>query len=277
MYSGTTLTAISGRILGAHQKIDRVARNDLRALLIDDNLFPATREILRFEGTNGPDGIKRKSPSHNEPWHYIDPYDENDSRLLELISNHYAGLVTALRSSNRERAAFEAAWLAHAIVDGLTPAHHYPYEAELTELRGEGIETRTSLKHKLVLPGQTRRKQVRNNWKMWGPGGLLTTHGFFELGVASLIAPLPLKKAMPSAANIAAMHEQGLKDYFLRIAREISALGLYEEYYKRGWTTRLAHKVRKVLAPRIIETVTLAWYSALIDAGLAKAGTHADH
>ncbi len=50
--------------------------------------------------------------------------------LIELIKEHYKNLVKELQANNSERISFEAAWLAHAIVDGLTPAHHYPYEAE---------------------------------------------------------------------------------------------------------------------------------------------------
>jgi hypothetical protein len=42
---------------------------------------------------------------------------------------------------------------------------------------------------------------------------------------------------------------------------------MYERYYKRGWTTKLIVDVKQVLAPAIIQTVTLAWYSALVDAG----------
>ena len=32
-------------------------------------------------------------------------------------------------------AAFEAAWLAHAVTDGFTPAHHEPLEEQLEGLR----------------------------------------------------------------------------------------------------------------------------------------------
>ena len=37
MYSGTTFTNKSGSIMGAHQKIDRVARNNISKLLDDDS------------------------------------------------------------------------------------------------------------------------------------------------------------------------------------------------------------------------------------------------
>src|SRR5579863_8983752 len=133
MYSGSTLTKISGNILGAHQKIDRIARKQLEELLPGLH-FPEISDILKFEGSDGPDGIKRKSPGKDEPHHYIDPFDISDTKLIDQLKHHYGELVQALKGTNDIRAAFEAAWLAHALVDGLTPAHHYPYEEKLKEL-----------------------------------------------------------------------------------------------------------------------------------------------
>lgn len=63
-----------------------------------------------------------------------------------MIEDHIVNLTEALKADNYQRAAFEAAWMAHAITDGLTPAHHYPFEEKLEELRGESIETRNSTK-----------------------------------------------------------------------------------------------------------------------------------
>src|SRR5580704_9751779 len=100
MYSGTTFTRYSGRILGAHQKVDRVARKHLGTLLKNDKLFPSEKQILLFEGKNGPDAIKRKSPARDEPWHYYSPFNEDDSRLIELIRDHYNNLVSELKSKN---------------------------------------------------------------------------------------------------------------------------------------------------------------------------------
>jgi hypothetical protein len=271
MYSGTTLTPISGRLLGAHQKLDRLARNSLRHLLDKDAVFPGTQAILHFEGVNGPDAIKRKSPAKDEPWHYYSPFDEADNRLIDLIEAHYDRLVAALKKEDTIRASFEAAWLAHAIVDGLTPAHHYPYEEALTELRGgKGIETRTSVKAKIVLPGETRREQVRNNWKMWGPRGLLTTHGFFEFGVAALIAPFGHRPVKVNEKDMLELHKYGVLELFRRKAKEISSLDMYHRYYQHGWTPRLARQVRNHLAPTIVKMVTLAWYAATVDAGLTE-------
>lgn len=271
MYSGTTLTKYSGRIMGAHQKIDSVARRHLAKLLKNDSVFPGIKKILHFEGKNGPDAIKRKSPAKDEPWHYYSPFDNDDSKLLELIREHYLLLVKELKANNQERIAFEAAWLAHALVDGLTPAHHYPYEEKLVELRGgEGIETRTTYKGKLVMPGDTRREQVKNNWKMWGPKGLFTAHAFFEFGVASIIKPLSFSDAAPTEEMLKKSLDIGLIEWFRRTAREIAILDMYGRYHRRGWTIKLSYDVRHKLGPEIIQTVAIAWYLALVDAGLVK-------
>jgi hypothetical protein len=271
MYSGTTLTNKSGSFIGAHQKIDRVARNNLSRLIVDDTLFPASKKILHFEGKNGPDGMKRKSPAINEPWHFLNPFDDQDTTLVDLIKSHYDLLVKELRDGNEERISFEAAWLAHAIVDGLTPAHHYPYEKELSILRGgEGNETRSSIKHKVILPGSSRREQVKNNWKMWGPKGLISTHGLFELGIAAIIAPLSFNDSLPTPEEIDHMLDIGISEWFKRTAREIAVLDMYNRYYQRGWTTKLTVEVRNKLIPDIIKTVTVAWYCALIDAKIIR-------
>ncbi len=265
MYSGTTLTPLSGRLVGAHQKLDRLARGSLRKLLSDDGdaAFPQIKEILHFEGINGPDAIKRKSPAKDEPWHYYSPFDDTDTSLIEQIEDHYALLAAALKAKDEVRAAFEAAWLAHAIVDGLTPAHHFPYEEKLTELRGgAGIETRTSIKDKLVLPGETRRQQVHNNWKMWGPRGLLATHGFFEFGVAALLVSFSVRQVTITNRDLHDLQEYGLIEVFRRTAREIGGLDMYHRYYESGWTPHLARQVRKHLVPAIVKVVTLAWYGA---------------
>lgn len=276
MYSGSTLTAASGRILGAHQKIDRRARRHLSVLLPEGADFPPIRRILHFEGHNGPDAIKRKSPAKDEPWHYFNPFDEADTLLLELIGSHYDKLVTALVSDDEVVAAFEAAWLAHAVVDGLTPAHHYPYEEKLVELRGGlGKETRVTLKDKIVLPGDTRRQAVSNNWKMWGPKGLFTTHYAFEWGVSTILLTKTLDRtSMPTDAEVAAMQQRPLAEYYRMAAKEVAALGLYDRFYKEGWTIKLAREVRCKLLPDIIRVVTLVWHRAACDAYGRSMGRH---
>lgn len=265
---------LTGRRIGAHQKIDRLARTSLAPLLADNGRFPTAKLILHFEGVNGPDAIKRKSPAKDEPWHYYDPFDKADTRLLDILGGHYDELVAALKKQDEVRAAFEAAWLAHAVVDGLTPAHHYPYEEKLAELRGgRSNATRTSLKDKIIMPGSNGRDMLRNNWRMWGPKGLLASHGFFEWGVAVMLAPLSEKHAALTKQDIKELHKHGMLSLFKRKAKEVAALGVYDDYVKNGWTPTLARRVQKHVVPALTKMVTLAWYAAAIDADIAEGGS----
>ena len=271
MYSGSTLTNRSGNLIGAHQKIDRSARKALRDFLTKDSVFPSKQLLLHFEGKNGPDSAKAKLDGEHAPWHFYDPYDPDDGQLIEQIESHFKKLVDALKETNHERSAFEASWLAHAIVDGLTPAHHYPFEAELERLRGEGKETRTTVLKKVLIPGETKREILAKNWEMWGAKGLFTTHALFEWGAAMIIAPMSRLIASPTRYDLKKIEQIGLSEYFKRIAREVALLDMYEDFYKRGWTPKLARTVRTDLAPRMAKTVTLAWYLASKEAGIASA------
>lgn len=255
----------------AHQKIDRVAHKHLERLVGEQDGFPPLKNVLHFEGRNGPDAAKLKNkPGVEQPWHFINPFDEDDTELNEAIQLHYDGLVVALRKQNRERAAFEAAWLAHSLVDGLTPAHHYPYEKALEALRGEGRSSRTTLKSRAVVKGKTHSDSLMRSLKIVGPRGLLTTHMTFEAGAFMIMLPLKLASAFPTADDLAAIQMLGLPAYFQQVAREVGARGMFEQFLKTGWTPKLARLVRRELAPRMVEIVTLAWYSALVDAGVVR-------
>lgn len=269
MYSGTTFTNLSGNLLGVHQKINRSALKALREISSVKN-FPSIRQINHFEGKNGPDGIKSKSAGQDEPWHFYDPYDPDDTGLIDIIEEHYANLVDQLKLKNMEKAAFEAAWLAHALVDGLTPAHHYPYEDELARIRGSGLETRNTIKDKLVVSGGTRREALKKNWLVWGAKGLITTHGLFELGVATILAPIRIKGTVPTEGELADARKLGLSELFAQTARRVAGEFAYDEFYRRGWTPSLAAWVRNELAPMTTRVVALAWYMALKEAGMAN-------
>lgn len=264
MWSGSLLTNYSGAVTGAHQRIDRIAfkyvnKHD------KGKKFPYIKDILHFEGKNGPDGIKAKSPSQDEPWHFFNPYNKSDKDVINFIENHYNALVNALKTANNQRSAFEAAWLAHAIVDGLTPAHHYPYEEELEKLRGEPNDTRHTIKKKIVISGSSKTAMIKNNWKMWGAKGLFTTHGTFELGTAMIlmVAERDIKNFKP---NYEVISQIGLDKYYRNKAVEIANLDIYKNYYKNGWTTSLSKQVKNILLPTIIATVTEVWLSALSEA-----------
>lgn len=258
-------------VFHAHQKIDRVASRLLRQLIDDSEAFPSTESILYFEGKRGPDATRLKKDENSEqPWHFMDPFNDADEDLPHTIADHYRSLVKALKQDNESRAAFEAAWLAHALVDGLTPAHHYPYESELDELHGEKRVERRKISQKFIAKGDTHRDTLRRSMKIIGPKGLLTTHTMFEAGAYMIMRPMRLKQALPTVDDIAELHDDGLVTYFRKMAREVGALGMFDLYYSSGWTPKLARLVRRELAPRMVKIVVLAWYGALIESGVVK-------
>jgi len=262
MYSGTTLHGKSGNLVGAHQKFDRVSRKFI-AKLRPECQFPPSKLILHFEGNNGPDGIKRKSPGVDEPSHFWDPTDDSDHDLVDIVMKHYEALVRELANNNEERVAFEAAWMAHAIVDGLTPPHHYPYERKLLALRGEDSDSPTSFKEKVVIKGDTPRQTLSKNWQMWGAKGLLMSHASFEWGVSSMVIPMKLTKGCPVEADVRHARNIGFPAYLREQALAIYELNLYERYLRRGWTTKIGRQIHQELGPRIVNSITVAWILAI--------------
>ncbi len=261
MYAGTTLRTKSGRLGGTHQQIDRLARKRLAAIA-PNAWFPDSKQILHFEGKNGPDGIKRKSPGVDEPWHFIDPQNPQEGDVLRLITEHKANLAAALTRRDTERAAFEAAWLAHAVTDGLTPAHHVKLDKIVEQLSGKSAASRDSKLKKIIVPGESPIDLLASNWKYWGAKGAMSSHMLFEAGIVT-IRPLTRGAGLPSQARIDSLKENGFEYEFLRALANIASLNLYDSFLKRGWTVSLAKAVKTRLLPEIIQTVTLAWYDAL--------------
>jgi hypothetical protein len=179
-----------------------------------------------------------------------------------MIQAHHDNLVKALRKQNQEKAAFEAAWLAHAIVDGLTPAHHFPLSDKIEELFGHPKEERTSIKEKNIIRGETHRDTISKNWQYWGARGIMTTHGLFEWGFAVTVAPLRLHNGFPSGNDLVRVRNEGIIPLYKEAIRHVYSLKMYERFQKRGWTRMLAKQTREDLAPLIVRSVTLAWYSA---------------
>lgn len=268
MYSGTTFRKQSGGFIGVHQKIDRVARRQFGVLPGVAKGFPDIKEILHFEGNNGPDGIKRKSPSQDEPWHYIDPTKPDDRQLTDMILDHHHNLVQALHARNQSRAAFEAAWLAHAIVDGLTPAHHYPLGDKIEELWGKPKEERLTIRDKNLIKGDTHRETLSKNWQYWGAKGVFMTHGLFELGVATSVKTTRFTNTKPSHEWLKSADAKGIEAVFLDAVQQIYALDMYHDFWQNGWSKRLADQTRQELVPVIIMVVTYFWYSAYREAEL---------
>ncbi|MEM6997410.1 MAG: hypothetical protein AAF413_00705 [Patescibacteria group bacterium] len=264
MYSGWLLTNQSGEIFGAHQKINRIAWKRLNELDDSDtSRFPSVKLVQHFEGRNGPDGLKQKSPGQDEPHHFYYPDNPDATDLLQHLRDHYSGLVEALSKQDMDRAAYEAAWLSHVLTDGLTPAHHHPYEEEYEEIAGYKPSDRTKPSERMMIKGEGVYDTARKNWDFWGAKGLFMTHGLFELGFAGIIKPLRFKHAAPTEYDLKLLDHHGIEEVFKRYAEQVAELDMYTRFYERGWTTKLARDVREVLAPTIIKCVTLAWYSAL--------------
>jgi hypothetical protein len=266
MYSGTTIGNKSGHLIGVHQRIDRIARRHVAPLLPTGVKFPDITRILYFEGNNGPDGIKRKSPSVDEPWHYIDPTQEYDRSVIDMITDHQVNLTKALKTGNEERAAFEAAWMAHAIVDGLTPAHHIPFGDKIEELFGIPHIERKTVKQKNVIKGVNKRDTISKNWQYWGKDGVMMTHFWFEIGVSMSILGAPFKKKIVTDADIERLKIDGYETMFREILKQIFDLKLYDTYSASGWDRKLSKKTRDQLVPLIIKAVILGWYDSIMKA-----------
>jgi hypothetical protein len=261
MYSGTTFHHQSGNVVGVHQRIDRVAKRHLIHHIGTTPFFPSIKTILHFEGKNGPDGIKSKSPSVDEPWHFINPDAGADDPLVQLITDHMYNLSTALKAEDEVRAGFEAAWLSHAIVDGLTPAHHYPLAEKIEELWGKSHTKRDSTKDKIMITGRNHRDTLSKNWQYWGKGGIFSAHIGYEWGVSSAIALGRFSKIGITDKDLKRVEKEGYIPYFLESVKAIDELKTYQEYMKTGWSTYLGDVTRRKLAPIIMRNVCLAWYA----------------
>lgn len=263
MYAGTTFRNKSGHIVGVHQKIDRMARKALKFYLKNNDHFPKINEILHFEGNNGPDAIKRKSPSRDEPWHHIDPTDPSDTALFGIVREHRHNLSKAIIKGDNIRAAFEAAWLAHAIVDGLTPAHHFALDKKIEELWGRPSTERLSIKEKNLIKGINKRDSLAKNWQYWGFGGVFTAHIAFELGIASTISTMKYKKIQIDPKMVSRLNDEGFDVLFSEAIHHIHSLGMYEDFANNRWTQKLARKTKRILIPEIVTIVTLSWIEAV--------------
>ena len=96
MYSTTTLaknSKFNGKLVGTHQLLDKAARKLLAKHLPRGKFFPASQDILQFEGARGPDGLKRKSPDQDDPSHMFG--ENNGADLIQQIMDHRYNLVQA--------------------------------------------------------------------------------------------------------------------------------------------------------------------------------------
>jgi len=260
MYAGLTYGNKAGNWIGVHQRIDKVARKHLDALGVDG--FPDISDILYFEGNNGPDGIKHKSPSVDEPWHFIDSQKIYDRDLLDTIEGHRVNLARALKKKDKRRASFEAAWLAHSVTDGLTPAHHYPLADKIEELWGKPHNQRSSVKDKGMIKGRSHFDSIRKNWQYWGVNGIFSGHVLYEFGVTTAILGKRYTDIGLRTRDVKLLEKSGYEVVFERTLWRIQSLKTYENFVEKGWTSKLSRTTRQQLVPLIMKAVALAWLSA---------------
>jgi hypothetical protein len=258
MYSGFVSPHKTITRIGIHQRFDSAAYRMIEPLLPPDFL-PPLAEILEFEGFNGPDGLKVKSPGVNEPSHLYDPATDT-GQVPANIQMHFDNLVLALKAKDEVRASFEAAWMCHYVCDGLTPAHHWPLEEALAEADAPP----------LVLPvGDNAKRfsaQIKKQWLIWGAKGHLSTHHNFELGIVFALAAVTIKGKF-DLAELQQARADGPVDYFKRQARHVAELDLYGKFYKHGWTTEIAKGIKNVIAPVSARTIGLILLLAAEAAG----------
>lgn len=253
----------SGKLIGVHQKLDKAAFRLLGEKLGELPDFPSIKEILYFEGSRGPDGLKTKSPGIDDPDYFIIP-SKDDGILFGIITNHQHNLTQALKKGDRERAAFEAAWMAHAITDALTPAHHYPYRKVVDELMTDKDYKRL-FGHEIkgIMRGESLLQAARNNWLYWGAGGVMTKHIAYEYGVAYIIKPVKLVRLMPKQLDATELKGINLKDEFYKSLEKVDSLKMYDHFVESGWTTQLAVETREILIPEIVRAIVLGWASCI--------------
>ena len=261
----------SGELSGTHQRLDRAARAMFREMAPKGTYFPSTKEILHFEGNRGPDGLKWKSPGADEPMHFILP-DDDDGKLIQMILDHQFNLRQALIEKNEVRAAFEAAWMAHAITDGLTPAHHFPYQEAVGELMSDREYKKIFGKPvKGIMRGDSIAEAARNNWLYWGAEGYMTKHIAFEYGVALVASGMTNKSIIPKLTReeldkFCDGKKIDLAEEFYKSLHKVDRMKMYDVFRRKGWNTRLAYQSREILLPEIVKMITLGWLSSLPEA-----------
>lgn len=257
MFSRTVPFSRRAEKASSHQKLVRAARRVINPHLPADIAFPTAAKIIHFEGKNGPDGLLDKRSVTDEPIDHINLKDPSDRTLFNQVENHIYNLHDALKKKNTVRAEFEAAWLEHLVVDGLTPAHHQPSK--------ERPETDTHVEEHKTNIGAAA-DVLKLYWKYLGPSGGGIHHLMFEAGVEAIVMPLSpqsLAKIKIPAEDLEKVKSGQFIKLYEASVRKIDSYKMFQRYEKSSWTTELAHDVREVLIPEAVRMVSLAWLAAV--------------
>jgi hypothetical protein len=269
LYAGFVTHKRVVNFVGIHQRFDVAAYHMIERYL-PAAAFPRIKDIIHFEGYNGPDGLnvkangglkhlKPRQQGDEKPSHFYDPVSES-GEIPHLIESHYRALVAALKRGDMIRAAFESSWMAHYIGDGLTPAHHWPWEDKIAEAASQAREA--------VRSGDAGKVTalLKKNWAIWGAKGHMTTHMNFEFGIAFALLVFPIRPEF-SDLELARARAAGPVAYFKSEAREVAGLDLYGRFYKEGWNADIATIIKNQLAPQASRTIGTIWLLALLEAG----------
>lgn len=251
MYAGIITKKRAVKRLGIHQRFDAAAYQMI-AGYFKPGTFPSLKQILHFEGVNGPDGLKLKDSWKEGANHIYDP-DHGDGEVPERIAAHYASMVKSLSEGDHVRASFEASWLAHYITDGLCPAHHYPLDKLKKELFGPGSEHGFFQRH-----------------FHWLKKGAMSTHANFEAGVSAALFLTPLRSYLDSD-KLAQARRLGPLTFFKQEAKEVAKLDLYGKFLQKGWTAGIARTIKEFIAPHAAQVIGIIWLLAYIEASQAVA------
>ncbi len=251
--------------VATHQRLDKIARKLVVGHLPKKIHFPTAKEIIHFEGMNGPDGLaSKKADTADEPWQFILP-DFSDTRLLNHVADHIYNLNEASKKQDKVRMSFELAWMAHMIVDGLSPSHHYPLRSQLQELDSRDINDLRSRMSRIVAPGDNIKEFLQFNWRRSGPKGVMTNHVLFEMGVELIMTTYQSRKPMFKLdKNDIKRAKSGEYIELLKASiTYIDSYKMFERYEKKGWTERLARDVRKVMIPEMAKMIALGWIAGI--------------
>lgn len=262
MYAGFITHRHAFKPLGVHQRLDLAAYHMVERYFAPGG-FPPIKQVLHFEGPNGPDGLKVKSPGQADPAHFYDPIADA-GQVPQLITEHYQKLVAALRAHDQVRSAFEASWLAHYVVDGLTPAHHQLVDEAIVELQGGEVPVKGRLKYLARGSGA-----LKKNWAVWGGNGVWATHHNFELGIAMSLVGKSLKGQLDEV-KLAQARQIGPLAFFKAEAKAIAKLDIYEQFKAKGWTAQIGVVMNNQVIPRSAQAVAIIWLLAYLEAGMIE-------
>lgn len=267
MFSRTILADSKTEKIATHQRLVRAASKQVKAYLPKGAKFPTAKQINYFEGKNGPDGLgTKKSKEEDIPCQFLLP-ENDDGRLVGHIRDHLHEVHEAYKKRDEIKLSFELAWLEHMIVDGLTPAHHYPFKEEVDKLSKRDRKEVDNLMKRLFLSGDGILNSIEVNWKHIGPKGVGSSHILYEAGIDFIAMSLRARQLIKpiTAEDIKKAKNGQFVDLYYKSVYKIADMKMFDKYMKSGWTTELANSTREVLLPEAVKCITLGWIAGIYE------------